>query len=42
MPAVHKVNVQEILALLVAFGKAMRSKSSAEFGGMQGIKRADV
>jgi hypothetical protein len=42
MQAVRKVNVQEILALLVVFGKAMRSKSSTEFGGMQGVKRADV
>ena len=34
--------MQEILALLVVFGKTMRSKSSTEFGGMQGVKRADV
>jgi hypothetical protein len=34
--------MQEILALFVAFGEAMRSESSAEFGGVQVIKCADV
>ncbi len=34
--------MQEILALFVAFGEAMRSKSRAKFGGMQGVKCANV
>jgi hypothetical protein len=34
--------MQEILALFVAFGEAMRSESSAKFGVVQVVKYADV
>jgi hypothetical protein len=34
--------MQEILALFVAFGEAMRFKSRAKFGGMQVVKCANV
>jgi hypothetical protein len=32
------IDMQEILALLVAFGEAVGSKSSEEFSGMQVIE----
>jgi hypothetical protein len=38
----RKINLEEILALLVAFWEAVRPKRRAKFNGVQVIKCADI